>query len=150
MFIVSQANWRKSDSYLDILEKKNFFFSFCLFWPPCSTWRSQSRDQIWAMPRLQQRRIPNPLGGAGDRTCVPVLQRHCHRSCYTRAGTPKLLNCKDKGGRSYQHSWRRNTLSSKEQNDKINSEFPGTSHAREKQSYFYRILRKTHNDPWGL
>ena len=68
------------------------FFSFSFFahpWPvefPGPGIRSQL--QLPPMLQLWQCWIFNPLCPAGDRTCVPALQRH-HGSHCTTAGTPR-------------------------------------------------------------
>ena len=39
---------------------------------------------------LQQHQIPSPLCQAGDRTCIPGLQRHCQSHCAI-VGTPYFV-----------------------------------------------------------
>ena len=67
-----------------------FFFFF--FWPPCSIWSSQARDQIWATVVTRAAVTPDPLTlcpQPGIRTCILVLQSH-HQSCCTTVGTSTL------------------------------------------------------------
>ena len=65
----------------------NMFFCFFPFWPPCTLWSSQARDQIQAAvrpkPQLQQCRILNPQSHSASwgwnlRPSTPKTHRyHC-------------------------------------------------------------------------
>lgn len=50
-----------------------------------------SKPELRPKLQLRQRWILNPLPEAGNRTCVPTLQR-CGPSCCASAGTPQTLS----------------------------------------------------------
>ena len=68
-----------------------FFFFFFLATPQPMEFLSQGSNLScsYNLPSYSNAGSFNPLFQAGDRTCVPVLQR-CQRSCWATAGTPKI------------------------------------------------------------
>ena len=84
------SGFQNSSSMWEITRDLFVWFSFFLFWPPCSKWSSQARDQIWAAvltyasgvatwdPLMHNARCP----GTAEMPSIPLCHSRNSQRCF--------------------------------------------------------------------